>query len=60
MINNARAESDARTARVGDRGEATTERGVLPLGDSDGEGSVYDEEYDTRQNIQGPPKRESI
>lgn len=68
MINNARAESDARSARVGDRGEGTSDygderdkRAGLHLGDSDGEGS-YDDEYDTalRHVVQGIPKRESI
>ena len=72
MINNARAESDARSARVDDRGEGTSDygdeknkRGRLPLfGDSDGEGSGYDEDYDQmgapRHAIRGLPKRESI
>ena len=72
MINNARAESDARSARVGDQGEGTSDcgderekRGCLPpLGDSDGEGSGYDEEYDQmgapRHAIQRLTKRESI
>ena len=72
MINNAKAESDARSARVGDRGEGTSDYGderdkrggLHPLGDSDGEGSGYDEEYDQmgapRHVIQGLAKRESI
>jgi hypothetical protein len=70
MINNAKAESDARSARVGDRGEGTSDygderdkRGGLPLGDSDGEGSGYDEDYDQmgapRHAVQELPKRES-
>ena len=52
MINNARAESVARSARVGDRGEGGSEygderdkRAGLLLGESDGEGS-YDDEYE--------------
>ena len=71
MINNAKAESDARSARVGDKSEGTSDygdeknkSGSLPIGDSDGEGSGYEEDYDqmgtTRQAIQGPLKRESI
>jgi hypothetical protein len=72
MINNARAESDARSSRVGDRGESTSDygderdkRAGLHLGDSDGEGSVYDDEYDQMgpgqsHAVQGLPKRESI
>jgi hypothetical protein len=69
MISNARAESDARSARVGDRGEGTSNYGderdkvaCLPSGDSEGEGN-YDDEYDTapRHALQhGMPKRESI
>lgn len=73
MINSARAESDARSACVGDRDEAIGEdrddrdkRAALPLGDSDGEGSGYEDEYDRiagslpRHTVQGQPKRERI
>jgi hypothetical protein len=71
MINNAKVESDARSAQASDKGEGTSDygdgrnkSGGLPLGDSDGEGSGYEEDYDqmgtTRHAIQGPPKRESI
>lgn len=68
MINNARAESDARSARVGDRDEGTSNHGDerdkgagFPLGDSDGEGS-YDDEYDAgpRHAVRRLSKRESI
>lgn len=62
MINNARAESDAISARAPDRIEGTSERGVgLPPDDSDGEGSY--EEYDSGSRQLPPPgfsKRESI
>ncbi len=65
MINNARAESDARSARVGERGEIMSDyanerdKTGFPLGDSDGEGS-YDEEFGsgTGHAIQGLPKEE--
>ena len=70
MINNARAESDARSARSGEglHGENASEYGdekriSVPLGDSDGEGSVYEDEYDglrLRLPMQALPKRESI
>ena len=53
MINNARAESDARTSRsrervedVGDYVDDRNKRGSLQMGDSDGEGS-YDDDSDT-------------
>lgn len=68
MINNARAESDARIARDGDglRGEGTSDygddkRSSVPLDGSEGEGSVYDDEYDQMRihHLQGL-KRESI
>jgi hypothetical protein len=70
MINNARAESDARSARSGEglHGENARDYGdekriSVPLGDSDGEGSVYEDEYDglrSRRPMQTLPKRESI
>jgi hypothetical protein len=70
MINNARAESDARSARSGEgqHGESASDygdekRSSVPLGDSDREGSVYEEEYDAsrlRRPMQTLPKRESI
>jgi len=66
MINNARAESDARSARSTDmlHGEATSDygdekRSSVPLVDSEGEGS-YDDEYEMRRPIQSIGKRESI
>lgn len=68
LTNNARAESDARSSRVGDRSEGASDygderdkRAGLPLGDSDGEGS-YDDEYEAglRHTVQGMPKSESI
>jgi hypothetical protein len=69
MINNARAESDARSARSGDvLGEATSDygddkekRGSVPPGDSEGEAS-YDEDYDlkARRAMQRMATRESI
>jgi hypothetical protein len=70
MINNARAESDARSARSGDvvQGESTSDygddgekRSSVPLGDSEGEAS-YDDEYDlrSRRAMQSMGKRESI
>ncbi|KAG0647445.1 PBX knotted homeobox 2 [Hyphodiscus hymeniophilus] len=68
MISNARVESDARSARVGDKIEGASDyggerdRSAGPqLGDSDGEGS-YDDEYDVglRAAAQGTLKRESI
>ena len=68
MINNARAESDAMSARGGDQsagaGGFGDERGKgasLPLADSDGEGS-YDDEYVTtpRHEAQRLSKRESV
>ena len=56
MVNNARAESDARAARSGeaniqeenmsDYGDEKGKRRSLSLGDSDGEGSVYDDDFD--------------
>jgi hypothetical protein len=66
MINNARVESDARSARggevvneyMGDRKKRNS-----PVGDSDGEGSLYDEEFEGfggRPAVQGHSKRESI
>ena len=71
MINNARAESDARTARGGEgtlRGESTSDygderekRSSVPLGDSEGEGSGYEDEFEglrARRRVQ--PKRGSI
>lgn len=51
MINNARVESDARSARGGEVlhaeefGEGREKR-RSPLGDSDGDGSVYEEDYE--------------
>jgi len=55
MINNARAESDARSARVSDRNESVNDcgderpqRAGLPLVESDGEGS-YEEDYEAEQ-----------
>ena len=70
MINNARAESDARSARIGDvlhgesmsdYGDEREKRSSVPLGDSEGEAS-YDDEYDlrTRRATQSMGKRESI
>lgn len=58
MINNARAESNARSARVGERDEAVAgyrderdKRAGLPAGDSEeeggGSGSGYEDEYDS-------------
>ena len=68
MINNARAESDARSLRSGETllQEGNSEYGdeksrSLPLGDSDGEGSL-DGDY-TEMRTRGPlpvGKRESI
>ncbi|RDL34374.1 uncharacterized protein BP5553_07502 [Venustampulla echinocandica] len=51
MINSARAESDARTARAGEGGTAdqSSERatwGNASIEGSDAEGSIYDDEYD--------------
>jgi len=73
MINNARAESDARSARSSEgglRGEIASEYGedghkrrTTSLGDSDGEGSVYDDEFEGLREIRSLhsiPKRESI
>jgi len=60
MINNARAESDAKSARSGEgktsggsTGDCGDDRGKRssPSGDSDGDGSGYDEEYE------GPGRR---
>ena len=67
MINNARAESDARSARSGDllHGEATSDygdekRSSVPLVDSDGEASYEDYDIRERRPIQSMGKRESI
>jgi hypothetical protein len=73
MINNARAESDARSARsaesalqgesVSDYGDEREKRSSVPLGDSDGEGSGYDDEFDglrSQRSMQNMAKRESI
>jgi hypothetical protein len=73
MINNARAESDARSARsaegalqgesVSDYGDEAEKRSSVPLGDSEGETSGYDDEFDgprSRQAMQSMAKRESI
>ncbi len=55
MINNARAESDARSARSGEGGAAAKSSDYgedsdrRSLRDSDGEGSVYDEDFDIGQ-----------
>lgn len=55
MINNARAESDARSARGGEGplpGQGTSDFGedvgkrIGRLGDSDGEGSGYEDDYE--------------
>ncbi len=70
MINNARAESDARSARSGDLlhgesksdyGDEREKRSSVPLGDSEGEAS-YDDDYDlrSRRAMQTIAKRESI
>jgi hypothetical protein len=70
MINNARVESDARSARSGDilHGESTSDygderekRSSVPLGDSEGEAS-YDDDYDlrSRRAMQNMAKRGSI
>jgi hypothetical protein len=73
MINNARAESDARSARsaesalqgesVSDYGDEREKRSSVPLGDSDGEASGYDDEFDglrSQKSMQNMAKRESI
>jgi hypothetical protein len=70
MINNARAESDARSARSGEglHGENASDygdekRSSFSLGDSDGEGSIYEEEYVGLSSIRPMPtlpKGESI
>ena len=71
MINNARAESDARSARAGDgilHGESASDygderekRSSVPLGDSEGEAS-YDDDYHlrSRRAMHSIAKRESI
>jgi len=66
MINNARAEADARHSRRGEaalHGESTSDyregrqrRNALTPGESDGEGSGYEEEYEDS----GARKRDSI
>jgi hypothetical protein len=73
MINNARAESGARLARTGegalhgesvsDFGEEREKRSSLPLGESEGEASGYDDDFDglrSRRAMQSIAKRESI
>jgi hypothetical protein len=73
MINSARAESDARSARSAERvlqgesmsdyGEEREKRSSMPLGDSEGEASGYDDEFDglrSRRVMQSMAKRESI
>lgn len=70
MINNARAESDARTARSGDvlHGDTTSDygderdkRSSVPLADSEEEAN-YDDDYDIRSRrvMQTMRQRESI
>jgi hypothetical protein len=70
MINNARVESDARTARSGDvvHGDTTSDYGderekgsSVPLGDSEEEAN-YDDDYDirSRRMMQNMGQRESI
>jgi hypothetical protein len=68
MINNARVESDARSSRggeashtegAGDYGEDKEKRNS-PLGDSDGDGSIYDEEYEGLGTTRHVVKRENI
>jgi hypothetical protein len=65
MINNARAESDARSARGGEAvvqtegtrgyGDGRIERSSVPLGESDDGGSGYEEEYpDLRAQREAP------
>ena len=67
MINNAKAESNARSARGGERGEVTDDfgderdnRSSITLGESDDDGSGYDDECDwmKRHPVQGLPKRD--
>lgn len=73
MINNARAESDARSARsadgalqgesVSDYGDERRRRNSMPLGDSEGEASGYDDEFDglrSRGAMKNMAKRENI
>jgi hypothetical protein len=73
MINNARAESDARSARsaesalqgesVSDYGDEREKRSSVPLGDSDGEASGYDDEFDglrSQRSMQNMAKSDSI
>jgi hypothetical protein len=68
MINNARAESDARTARSGDvlhgdttSGDEREKRSSVPLADSEEEAN-YDDDYDIRSRrvMQPMRQRESI
>lgn len=67
MINNARVESDARSARGGELLQSevyseSSEKRRSPFGDSDGDGSIYEEEFEglgARPGVQGHPKRES-
>jgi len=61
MINNARAESDARAARDGSgnsAGENASDYGEDKH--SDGEGSGYDEIYDGARSRHAIPKRGSV
>ena len=75
MINNARAESDARTARGGggvgegavhgesasDYGDEREKRSSVPLGDSEVEGSISEDDFEGLRARHGAqPKRESI
>jgi hypothetical protein len=73
MISNARAESDARSARsregtthgesTSDYGDEREKRSSVPLGESDGEGSGYEDGFEglrTRHGVQPMPKRDSI
>jgi hypothetical protein len=67
MINNARVESDARSARggeiIGDFTGGERKKGNSSLGDSDGEGSLYEDEFDGfagRPAVQAHSKLESL